>query len=181
MNQPFYTRDGVKIEPGMLVYCKGQSYPNPPDAYVVDSIADNGKKVLFANTKPDGYEGARVDGVFSTLEACNEAVAKTRVKLDLEEDDAHLIIFALSKQLKQVKSDLAVLRIAKDRDLTKSERCMLPNLSIFKPTREQIAEQIDPWISLEDEYEYLIKTIVKAKEQVENYFKEEGQKNKDFN
>ena len=168
---------------------KGQPYPNPPDAYVVESISDNGKKVLFANTKPDGYEGARVDGVFSTLEACNEAVAKTRVKLDLDEDDAHLLVFTLARELKRVRSDLATISIAKDRELAPYEYFMLPTLvgkptfvdgKAVRPTREEVREQINPWISLEDSYKYLLEMIVKAKQQVNDYYKEEGQKNKDF-
>ena len=165
--KPFYTRDGVKITPGMTIYCKGEVYPEPPIAYIVKAISEDGKKVLFRDVALTDYTGARVDGIFSTAEACIEAVAKTRVKLDLTADDAHLIIFALARELKRIKADLEVLKIAKERDLTHAERCMLPNLG-FQPTQEHIAEQIDPWISLVDDYNYLIDTIENNFDTIEN-------------
>ena len=160
MNKSFYTRDGVIITPGMRVFLKGEVYPEPPTSQVVDSISEDGKKVLFRDVGPNDYQGARVDGVFATAEACIELVAKTRVKLDLDTDQAHLILFALAKQLKQVRSDLSIMRIAKERELTKTERMLLPALVAYHcKTREEVADDVNPWISLEMDYMDLVEIL----------------------
>ena len=164
MNEPFYTRDGVVITPGMTVYVKDEVYPNPPNAQIVDSVSEDGKKILFRNPGPDDYHGARVNGVFAFSNNCVAAIAKTRVILDLTTSDAHLILFALAHELKRVRSDLATLKIAKERDLTPRERMVLPSLvSLHCKTREEIAEEINPWISLEMDYMYLIDILEQAK------------------
>lgn len=63
---------------------------------------------------------------------------------------------ALAQRLKAVNAELAILRLTKERDLTSEERSQLPaNLSRLR--QEALQEQIDPWISLRDTIEYLIK------------------------
>ena len=52
MNEPFYTRDGVVITPGMTVYVKDEVYPNPPNAQIVDSVSEDGKKSYSATLAP---------------------------------------------------------------------------------------------------------------------------------
>ena len=176
------TRDCVVIVPGMTVWVKAEVYPEPPQSYIVESISDDGKKVLFKNPGPNDYKGARIDGVFSTAEACVEALAKTRVKLDLHKDEAHLVLFAMAQHLKKIKGDLAIISIAKERELTQAEYSMLPALvkhpsltgHVGKATREEIREQINPWISLEQDYEYIIELIQKEHDRACEEFLKKG-------
>lgn len=177
MTEPFHTADGVKIVPHMKIWVHGEIYPEPPIGYFVESVSEDGTKVIFPGPYgTNDYHGARASGCFSTPEACIAAIAKTRVKLDLDKDEAHLILFALAKELKRVRSDLAAISIAKDRELTKSEYIALPILvgkptfvdgKAVLPTREEIAEQINPWVSLVQDYEYIIKIVQKAHDESE--------------
>lgn len=72
------------------------------------------------------------------------------------EHDACVVRCALSKRLKDVTAELAILRITQDRDLSSEERWQLP-ANLQPMPREELQEQINPWISLRDTIEYLIK------------------------
>ena len=94
----------------------------------------------------------------SLWDKCNEVI---HVGLSLH--DAPVVIHALCKRLKEVSQELAILRLTKDRDLTREERWQLPaNLQQF--SREELQEQIDPWISLEDTTFDLIQRYVEAEQ-----------------
>ena len=66
---------------------------------------------------------------------------------------------ALAKRLKEVEAELQLLRLSHERDLSQIERWQLPaNLQKF--TQEELAEQIDSWISLRDTIADLIKEFM---------------------
>jgi hypothetical protein len=79
-------------------------------------------------------------------------------KIRIDEHDAPVVAYALVKQMQRTKSELEALRIAQGRDLTKEERWLLPANLQYLP-REELQEQIDPWISLIQAQEWLIKTF----------------------
>lgn len=76
--------------------------------------------------------------------------------IEICEHDACVVRHALVQRLKAVTAELAILRITKERDLTSEERWQLP-ANISRLRQESLREQIDPWISLRDTIEYLIK------------------------
>ena len=59
------------------------------------------------------------------------------------------------KRLAVAEHELSVIRISKEQELTRVEQKMLPD-TLRKATREDLLEQIDPWISLADQLEFWI-------------------------
>ena len=81
----------------------------------------------------------------------------TRKKtIEIHEHNASVIRCALSQRLKTVTQELRILQISKERDLTEIEQFQLPpNIARF--SREELQEQIDPWVSLKMTLETLIR------------------------
>lgn len=75
--------------------------------------------------------------------------------VEVDSRDASLICHALAQRLKEAKNTLDLLKIAKDRELNRLEKSMLPGQFIHA-TRETLIENIDPWISLIDDINYLL-------------------------
>ena len=158
--QPFYTADGVKLEVGLAVWLTSYEADHPLFDKIKE-ISENGRKIIGES----GYHW-RVDGVFSNKDSAVNHIYNSRVNLRISEDDAHLIHYALSKRLAEAQHTLNLLKIARERELTKTEMMMLP-FQLSKDTREELAEQIDPWISLASNIEYLISDVEKAIGKVE--------------
>lgn len=76
--------------------------------------------------------------------------------IKVDSHSALLIRHALVKRLQLVDSELETLMIAKKRNLTTEERWRLPGNLQLK-VREELKDQIDPWISLKHQLEDLIK------------------------
>ena len=72
------------------------------------------------------------------------------------EYDACIVRHALQKRLECVTEEIRHLRLAKECDLSTAERAGLPE-TLRNVTREELLEQIDPWISLQMTIEDLIK------------------------
>tara|TARA_Y100000034_G_C6892579_1_gene410913 strand:- start:193 stop:519 length:327 start_codon:yes stop_codon:yes gene_type:complete len=74
-------------------------------------------------------------------------------QITINEYDACVIRGCLMTRLKEVRADIELFRIAKSRDLTREERYALPYTmregGLFSLSREEIEEQINPWISLQ--------------------------------
>jgi hypothetical protein len=73
-----------------------------------------------------------------------------------EHVDAPIVHWALCKDLKDTEATLALLRQAKNHDLTYSERCMLVS-TLRDLSQEELIEQIDSWDTLVDNIKLLIK------------------------
>lgn len=55
--------------------------------------------------------------------------------------------YAVAQQIKRVSAELEILKLTRERDLTRTERWQLPgNLQLL--SREELIEQIDPWVSM---------------------------------
>lgn len=96
----------------------------------------------------------------ATLALINEKLGeRRRPQSKLVEISYHslpVVQHALVQRLKEVEAELQLLRIARERDLTRIERWQLPS-NLQKLTQEELAEQIDPWITLRDTIADLIK------------------------
>jgi hypothetical protein len=85
--------------------------------------------------------------------------------LHLDKDDAHVVLYALSRRMREVEADLSILLISRARDLTLTEKAMLPPQLLEAGDDDderlghKLREQIDPWISLRDHLAFLIKQI----------------------
>jgi hypothetical protein len=83
--------------------------------------------------------------------------------LHLDNEDAHVVLYALCRRLREVEADLSILRISRERDLTIVEKAMLPPQLTEVLDNERLGhklrEQIDPWISLRDHIAFLIQQI----------------------
>ncbi len=80
------------------------------------------------------------------------------IKTTMIEIDSHstcLVLGSLKRDLKQAEADIKLLMLTRERDLTEDERGELPS-TLQTLTREQLREQIDPWISMKMQYEGLI-------------------------
>ncbi len=108
--------------------------------------------------------------VFSTKEAAEAALAKEIVVLKLDKDDVHFIWYHLVQGLKKVQQELDLLQIANERELTAVEKAMLP-FQLMKLTREEMQEQINPWITYRDHFEHLM-DLLKPKAVREHVFGE---------
>jgi len=76
--------------------------------------------------------------------------------IEIDEHSACIITFALARRLSEDYAVLRVLRIAIERDLTYAEKCGLPS-HMRDLSRDMLAEQVDPWISLIMDTEHWIK------------------------
>ena len=105
------------------------------------------------------------------IQSINEELGKTRKGLrtklvEVCEHDGPVIRHALAQRLKAVTKELEILRISKERDLTEIERFQLPGLARLSngqvgtgrspAAREELQEQINPWVSLQMTLEDLI-------------------------
>lgn len=80
----------------------------------------------------------------------NKRPAKRRRKkknIVLNFDDCCVIKYALARHLKDTEHALSLLKISKDRPLTKLERLMLPE-NLQRLSDEELRENVDPWITL---------------------------------
>ena len=142
-------------------------------------------KQLFEGTVDEFEQVAKVDPLFaqffpdkspnykSVLAMCHEQGWEVEYmervfNFQLSEREAMLIRGALADQVKKVRTELEIIRITKERDLTEWERALLPHTLRFKnerdesghlinSTREELQEQIDPWITYVDCHEYLLR------------------------
>ena len=69
-----------------------------------------------------------------------------------------LIQYALVKRIQNVENEFAILKISKERDLTRQERWLLP-ANLQGMSQEELITQIDPWHSLVLDYQFLLKEI----------------------
>jgi hypothetical protein len=76
--------------------------------------------------------------------------------IKIDEHSACSVRYALKKQLEDAKQTLQILRLAKNRELDRNERNLLPD-TLKDAEREILIENINPWITLQMEYDYLIK------------------------
>ena len=70
--RPFYTVDGVKIIPGMVIWV----FPTNGDEIeqrIASGTCQSGMKVFYLNPLPTDYVGCRINLVFSTKEAAEKA------------------------------------------------------------------------------------------------------------
>jgi hypothetical protein len=79
-------------------------------------------------------------------------------KLEVEIDDLLLIRYNILKGYKDAVFTLAMLENLKTRHLTQMEKLTLPESLKFLED-EDLVEQINPWISLVDNYANLIEQI----------------------
>lgn len=70
-------------------------------------------------------------------------------------DDASLIQHAMKHEYIRALGELKLLEIAKERELTIGERAAL-STTLCEATREELIEQIDPWITLVQHYSDLL-------------------------
>lgn len=75
--------------------------------------------------------------------------------IQLDDLDANLIHRLLCEKLQEAKNTLDILMKTKNRDITYTERCMLPP-TLCKLSQEELQEEINPWISLVHRIEDLI-------------------------
>ena len=80
-------------------------------------------------------------------------------------DDALLVRGALADRVNEVRSELEVLKITKERNLKKWED---ENGHLIDTTREELQEQIDPWISYLSHYEYLLQQVCDGIESIKS-------------
>lgn len=152
---------------------------------IIQAKGENKGQTLFNGTTDEFEKVAREDPFFSQFFAEDErpnykflAALAEREGWDVEymervfnfqlsEMDAMLVRGALADRVKEVRSELEILRVTKERDLTEWERSLLPHTLRFKDerddkhrlittTREELQEQIDPWITYVDHFESLL-------------------------
>jgi hypothetical protein len=82
--------------------------------------------------------------------------------IEVDEHDACALAHAASEQLTKAKGELGLLFRFKDGD-AQVLRCYLPK-TLFNLSREEIVEQIDPWISLVHFWEHWHEVFSKAAE-----------------
>lgn len=70
--------------------------------------------------------------------------------VEVDSHSAMMVSYALALRLMQVSYELDILKRTKIRDLKQIERFALPS-NLQGMTQEQLQEQIDPWITLEEE------------------------------
>ena len=151
--QPFHTADGVELRVGMTVHALDSS-TGTTTCKIIQEICEGGRKVIF-----EGGDGWRVDGVFSDLENAIDAHRGKFVNLQLDVDDAGLICYALAQRLKPILQEITTLYLAEDAELNQIQRMLPSNLQ--RLSREELVEQINPWISMQDTIEYVIEKITK--------------------
>ncbi len=75
--------------------------------------------------------------------------------IEVTEHDACVMRHALVQRQKAVRVEVEVLKLTRDRELTREERWLLPaNLQTM--TRAELQEQVDAWISLLSTIEFWI-------------------------
>lgn len=126
-----------------------------PETRIVKEILSPRKGILLNGDKEELW---RLEEVYATKEEAEESWRKQVVILTWDHSDADLVLYALCRRLRDVEKDLALLRIANERELTRSERAMLPS-QLFRFSREELQEQINPWDFLQDHIIYLIRQI----------------------
>jgi len=75
--------------------------------------------------------------------------------VDISEYNMLVVVHALEVRLKVVQEELALLHHTRQRDLTSVERLQLQE-NLQELSQEELAEQVDSWISLEDTIKSLI-------------------------
>lgn len=108
------------------------------------------------------YEYISADAVIKVLASAAETVLSvdvyhelrgSDVVLRMSSHDAFMFSHALAMRIKCVAREYELLRITRDRDLTRTERAQLP-ANISQSSREQLKEQIDSYHSLLMSYEF---------------------------
>jgi len=155
--------DGHRLFEGMWVYVFDTDAQRPL-AHQIFRISEDGKKITYAG---EGG-GARVDGVFATSEACRKAHEDSFVHLRIDVQDAYVIFFSLAQQYKRVLQEIEILKKIQNQDLTDVEKAMLPS-SLKNYDKAGIREQLDPWISLKMNYEYLLEKVEKEYKRIEGF------------
>ena len=83
-----------------------------------------------------------------------------RWTVEIDAHSAMLVEYALARRLIQVSHELEILKRTRIRELMPIERWELPS-NLQRMTREQLQEQIDPWITLEDSLNHWMKQFVR--------------------
>lgn len=73
--------------------------------------------------------------------------------IEVDAHSAELIHYALLESLSRARTELGVIRLARERELDRAERLLLP-CALRRAKVEGIAEQLDAWISLVQQTEY---------------------------
>lgn len=82
--------------------------------------------------------------------------ALSKKKIDICYQDAQVVLYSLAQRLKAVNAEISILKLTRDRDLTREERWQLP-AHLQQLTQKELEEQIDAWITLQMAIEGLIK------------------------
>ena len=99
------------------------------------------------------------------------------VKLEVDSHDLWSFRHALGRGLKETIGELTILRKTKDRDLTVSERACLP-VGLRQLSREDLQEQIDPWISLQDHLGFWLDRFEKGLKELDDIEKVNAERRK---
>ena len=155
--QPFHSADGTRLEGGMpvCVLDRNTGYPMPR---IVDSVTEDGRKIIYSEPDPDGTIGARVDAVFVSESVAEQVYKASFMQVQWDEFDGRMLLYAVVQQLKRVRQETEILKIAADRELTMTERMMLP-ATLRRDSRQELVEQIDPWVGDVLHLESLAKTL----------------------
>ena len=144
------TADGIKLVPGLSVWTCDQSKNGELVRHIVASISEDNRIA----TMKDG-ESFRLNMLFALGKSATEHYESQFVHLRLDPHSACLIPYALAQRLKAVRQEVEILRLTRERELTDGEKYMLP--SHLQPmSRGELREQLDPWVSLADDIEWLM-------------------------
>lgn len=78
--------------------------------------------------------------------------------ITIDERDSSLLRYAVAQQRKDAVFTLELLKLTKERDLTKTERLQLPSTLRFE-SHEDLRDQINPWVSLVDNCDYWLREL----------------------
>ena len=163
MSEPWETADGIRLAINELYFVLYRD-EEKIETGILQKVYPNGKKVTLRLATDTGFnleQDCRVDGVFRTKDAAEEALYNSKVHLTMSKMDAQLIFGSLCEALKKARAERDVMAIAKERELTAAERRMLPYL-LPHANRDEIIEQYESWVSYVSNYEDLIQDVEKA-------------------
>jgi hypothetical protein len=81
--------------------------------------------------------------------------------LSMDNRDLHVLLHGMRDKYLQDLGTVTLLRIARERELERHERFMLPE-TLKMLSREELVEQIDAWISLCEQTLWLVRNIEQA-------------------
>jgi hypothetical protein len=130
----------------------------------VDTISEDGKKVVFKN-KDNDYIGSRVDCICFHKE--NLYLLSDEIDVTLDRDNLSCLISSIAPRVKNISYELSLLKISKIRNLTLEEQACLP-YNLQKYNREELQDHIDPWITYLEDYRDLLKKLIQKQDELIN-------------